>query len=134
MKTIKFRVYITDDSKMQDVIVLAICNDGVMKPLVKCSDGNRAYKDYPLMQSTGFKDTANNQIYEGDIIGEVVETDQGPKQCNFPVLWWEKKGMWAVDISLSKNGFCLESLADELKSGNYTVIGNIYENPELLKA
>lgn len=84
-----------------------------------------------LMQYTGLKESHGNEIYEGDILEAVFELLDGElknimdvgivvfKDCAFQVQTfeghYEPLHEWA-------------QLSEELK-----VIGNIYENPELLK-
>jgi len=66
---------------------------------------------YILMQYTGLKDVHGKEIYEGDI---VIEGYKG-KYGTYEVKWNVK-------------GFNLGSEDGD----EYEVIGNIYENPELL--
>lgn len=72
--------------------------------------------DVILMQYTGYKDMNGKEIYEGDIVRYYDDI-------------YEVKWMWAgFYIHSLQNGF------DELATNeNFVeVIGNIYENPELL--
>jgi len=71
-----------------------------------------------LMQYTGLKDKKGKEIYEGDIVkGKFM----------YKVEWYHL-GRWYV-IPLSNRGFChTPDIWNE-----YEVIGNIYENPELLE-
>lgn len=69
-----------------------------------------------LMQYTGYKDMKDREVYEGDIVRYYDDI-------------YEVKWMWAgFYIHSLQNGF------DELATNeNFVeVIGNIYENPELL--
>lgn len=69
-----------------------------------------------LMQYTGLKDENGKEIYEGDII---KSTWNGRK---YVVKWNEAEGEW---------GFCSDCNTDTKYKGT-NVIGNIYENPELI--
>jgi uncharacterized phage protein (TIGR01671 family) len=71
---------------------------------------------FEFMQYTGLKDKNGVEIYEGDI----VERDNG---VVFSVDWEE--------IGYDDGGVGYGIKLDECKS--ITVIGNIYENPKLLK-
>ncbi len=87
-----------------------------------------------IMQYTGLKDKNGKEIYEGDII----------TYHNFikftGIVWWcDKDATYLVDLSQTKNKFINTSnhqitLSSVLGGDNNTeIIGNIYENPELLK-
>jgi hypothetical protein len=65
----------------------------------------------PIMQFTGLKDKNGKEIYEGDIITE--------RKYQAVVEWDEKS------LQFNCHGM--------LDGKNYEVIGNIYENPELLE-
>lgn len=89
---------------------------------------NEQRDDITLMQYTGLKDKNGKEIYEGDIIGTddpedpskyIVEFIDGAFACTF--IYDERK----VKVWLHEN---LEFLKDI-----NLVIGNIYENPELVK-
>lgn len=80
---------------------------------------------FELMQSTGLKDKNGTEIYEGDI----VQHSEKPNPCfSYPFkVIQARTGEWRLD-----NFRCGTVLAfsnqDELE-----VLGNIYENPELLE-
>lgn len=67
-----------------------------------------------LMQCTGLKDKNGKLIFEGDIVNEsIVGYETTIKSVD-----------WIEDVMA---GFNLNN------EGDYEIIGNIYENPELLK-
>ena len=80
--------------------------------------------DYILMQSTGLKDKNGVDVYQGDII-------RCTRGCPHEVIWLEEYGgtffggMPAWYLSGLKKGYAW--------TGGEEVIGNIYENPELLE-
>lgn len=115
---------------------------GTSHPL-DCCDYKLEGQPVELMQYTGLKDKNGVEIYEGDIVRTTVGEH-----------WW----LYAIEPSkISPNGqlYAIEKLSNcsivdevytytvtsensgcrnELLYGNdYEVIGNIYENPELLK-
>ncbi len=76
---------------------------------------------------TGLKDAKGVEIYEGDILQFEFE---GEKVCAGEVKWRTEVAIWAADI-----GIGLSTIEPEdawVESAGYEVIGNIYENPELL--
>ena len=79
-----------------------------------------------IMQYTGLKDINGKEIYEGDIVKNT--TQQSYLGQTYEVTWNEN---WAC-YQLMDNGLTSNiPLSQDFMS--YEVIGNIYENPELIK-
>ena len=94
--------------------------------------------DLKVMQFTGLKDKNGKEIYEGDILKDYSDAYVDHKK-GMDVLWTVK---WAIEFAM----FVLENFDDvsEMQDGtdpspkqyiekHCEIIGNIYENPELLK-
>lgn len=99
-------------------------NDSIM------NDDIPVYPDeIELMQSTGLKDKNGKEIFEGDILA--VKTDDGT--LNVYVFWDEEHALFMFE---SKQYNEKEALAELLEDNSYPfeIIGNIYENKELLDA
>ena len=78
----------------------------------------RESKDIILLQFTGLLDKNGKEIYEGD----VIKTNEAGWIAK---VVYNRDGFFCID---NKGGFSTECDWEELE-----VIGNIYENPELLK-
>jgi len=81
--------------------------------------------DYELMQYTGLKDKNGKEIYEGDII---KFTPKNP---------FSKGEISYHEITFIQGRFCISgtglTLIEGLNEDIIEVVGNIYQNPELLK-
>nr|DAR89258.1 MAG TPA: YopX protein [Caudoviricetes sp.] len=76
--------------------------------------------DIHLMQSTGLFDRNGKEVFEGDIVS--IDTDE----FGLLVVKYETGIYW-----LTEDEQCVEHLSDYYKY--VSVIGNVYENPELLE-
>ena len=121
MRDIKFRVWDNErnamfNSKSVDIDFLEgkieITSDTIRYDEVYTDE----IKDFELMQYVGCKDKNNKEIYEGDI----VKTKEHIGQIIY------SKGMFFIDV---KGDFYLPiyNVSEFME-----VIGNIYENPDLL--
>ena len=98
-------------------------NDALMNDYIT------AYPDeIELMQSTGLKDKNDKEIFEGDILA--CETDN--EVINLNVFWDEGHALFMFE---SKKYNEQEPLAELVENNTYPfeIIGNIYENPDLLE-
>ena len=81
-----------------------------------------SFDEIELMQSTGLFDRNGKEIFEGDVLG----TKDG--LLNGVVEYRSDLGMWTNSL-ISYNNF--ERLCNV--AGNREIIGNIYENKEILE-
>lgn len=77
-----------------------------------------------LMQSTGLLDKNGTKIFEGDILKHAgIRHDGTNYTLNYPVEW-------SMSVGYDEPGIGYNLSPDEVAKEE--VIGNIYENPELL--
>lgn len=124
MREIKFRAWSLIHNEMR------------FNPSMSCKDGKWSLRqkgpstllqeDMILEQFTGLRDKNAVEIYEGDILGGSIGA---------PVHWCEKRMGWA--FTFDDECACYMCSGDtelsEYDLNELEVIGNIHQNPELLK-
>jgi len=134
MREIRFRAWA--DGKMWDSYVVddngEMCTNGDY-----CNGPENNSNKKIVMQFTGLKDKNGKEIYEGDII----KYGDGGVEERFQIrLVYFDKGSFVVDDDVYFSGdlspIVLSCFAcnDEEDGDECEVIGNIYENPELLES
>jgi uncharacterized phage protein (TIGR01671 family) len=118
MREIKFRAF--DDGKMVLQINTILTNE--MDQLSWFFKSIR--KDSIVMQFTGLQDKNGKEIYEGDLL-KVYDNRNGYLQVEFVNAY---VGGWVLTHPESVQKLSLGARAQN----TIEVIGNIYENPELL--
>ena len=147
MREIKFRAWDKVAKRMiytclplQQVISL---NGKVLEPELNYGDGRYVYDEnspeicyktvdrYILQQFTGLKDRKNKEIYEGDVLENIESKRQ------FVVFFEEFSASFKCkEIPFANKydgGNEVHTLDEGMESNHSEVIGNIYENPELVE-
>lgn len=147
MRKIKFRAWDTEKKVMTIVLEMSLEEDNITLMDGDCRiwDTVKGYVAIP-MQYTGLKDKSGKEIYEGDI---VVEDEEMYSVCK----WINPLGCFAF-VPIEMNGesednlrsctefnniyelfteYGIDTFFDNQTPNKYVeVVGNIYENPELL--
>lgn len=123
MREIKFRAWDKENKKMKFVTEIDLVDqEGITDIWLNDEDISYLPCEVVLRQYTELKDIKGQEIYDGDILswgeGEVISY----------VKWVQNLGGW-----FTYGEFFDEHLAKELNLGQAEIIGNIYENIELLK-
>lgn len=159
MNNLKFRAYIKSTNKFADVLGIDFKNNTLLldidsdkmipKPYYWWYETTLSFEDVVLMQSTGLKDKNGIEIFIGDIVKfldeyEFVsgagETTDVTVCDGFNIASVVKKGSYiTLDNFVYEDGITEieldnhEWVFDDLDFENLEVIGNIYENKELLE-
>lgn len=83
-----------------------------------------------IMQSTGLKDKNGKEIFEGDVIA--IEVDDTGMLINARVFQNSKIGVLMFHVFEDNEDVPMVELLED-NSVAFEIIGNIYENPELLE-
>lgn len=92
-------------------------------------NANRVWRDVILTHSTGLKDKNGVEIYEGDIL-KLHAIFLAPDD---KIGYLEYSPKYGYSIIFEGNRLYRQEYWASTNKLNYEVIGNIYENPELLE-
>jgi len=125
MREIKFRAWDKNTVSMSRSFSVWEAGDMLKGLLLKYQNTNN---EFPvLMQYTGLKDKNGKEIYEGDIV-RVYNDSENFYDCTVVYQVEQWNGVSAVCLShpgIGEHNFPFDK--------HYEIIGNIYENQELLK-
>lgn len=124
MREIKFRAWHKEEKIMGEVLGIDILHKEIFfsNEDVDCYE-HTDFKDIELMQYTGLKDKNNKEIYEGDIVKLRANHGIGV------IKYYDEWGASVVEYIKPRP---LAVLGMNYYKEDIEVIGNIYENLELL--
>lgn len=126
-REIKFRVWDTYNKEMLDVQELDYADSYNGQPMIRTTMYNDYFdtEEMILMQFTGLHDKNGKEIYEGDIVE--LKANNGCCEMIGTIIYDEYDLAFELRDIEEETQECLWYAEQELE-----VIGNIYDNPELL--
>jgi len=135
-REIKFRVWDKNERQMYPLVDF---NQTWISVPVMDEDGGhleqRKKDDVELMQYTGLKDKSGKEIYEGDVV-KFTEKCCDNAYSSFVINWDDISASFVCSDFKGRYYRWLSSMKPDthfsVKYESKKIIGNIYENPELL--
>lgn len=131
MREIKYKAYLRDYRKIVDVEILELLPNGEVQSIVITDEElvEEVYRvtkgQFELMEFIGLCDSKGIEIYTGNIV-RVVTTQTNEKRIG-EVIYYTGNAMYLVETPMEDY---FTFMSEDIKS--VEVIGNIYENKELL--
>ena len=129
MIKIKFRVWDLDEKKMKTVNSIDFTNDLITVYDKESLEHVLSFGDVDLMQFTGITDVYDKGIYDGDIVE--ISSELSDETYKMIVEFYEDTASFVLK-PLNKAITRIDYLSCYNKT-DYKVIGNFYENKELLE-
>jgi uncharacterized phage protein (TIGR01671 family) len=122
MSNLEFRAWNEKDRDMEYLHSLIWFEENNVDEVID-GIGHGLYRDYNIMQFTGLNDKNGKKIFEGDILRQFP---------GFGCAWKERVGR--VNYQFASFWFDMGGQAQTLDDHDcyFEVIGNIYENPNLI--
>lgn len=118
----------SDNPKPRHLIIQDGFCDWGFEPPIHCVDVDPK----TVGQCTGKTDTKGKKVFEHDILQTfTVGADGTVEKCGIGIVqWWENDQCYVLT---TKEGYHIDDFGNYGKPEYYEVIGNIHDNPELLR-
>ena len=123
MRTIKFRIFNKKIKSYIDIHSSAIMIDEL----------NNLNDNLIVEQFTGLHDKNGKEIYEGDKLRDDYYDEDTVIEDYAVVVWDGKLCQWAIDNSFAQDGSSYTNLVEYFGRENLEIIGNVFENADLVK-
>lgn len=132
-REIKFRAWLKEEEKMVNVSLMSLTEKWIGYQIFYEEEKKKKFEfsdseNFELMQYTRIKDKNGKEIYEGDILKYNFPYDGILKHIS-PVSYLDTQASFGIVDCYGNN----VPLYDISVNNYFEVIGNIYENPELLE-
>lgn len=123
MREIKFKAWVKELNEIREVEYINFLKKMISYPNKFCKEYylNADFDEIELMQYTGLKDEYGDEIYEGDIV--ILHNSR------YKVIF----NMEQARFVLRDDKFEMEIPFTNNNNERMEIIGNIYENPELIE-
>ena len=127
-REIKFRALLKDTDRTKGLFIIGYYfkTKDIPASITLSNGSSHEIQEDTLSQYTGLKDKNNKEIYEGDIVRRNVYTvASGKTEMSKPyeIIWDDEKAGFEYKTDGYQSGLFYEV---------HEIIGNIYENPDLL--
>ena len=123
MRTIKFRIFNKKIKSYIDIYSSAIMIDEL----------NNLNDNLIVEWCTGLHDKNGKEIFEGDKLRDDYHDEDTVIEDYSVVVWDGKLCQWAIDNSFAQDGSSYTNLVEYFGRENLEIIGNVFENADLVK-
>ena len=98
--------------------------------VITCNYEHQTEERLIISQYTGIQDSEGNDIYEGDILAVIMGDDSDKDRIKFKVIFTECSFCLQEICKIGKTFY---NISTRSMARTLTIVGNIYQNPELLE-